>query len=204
MATTALVGAGMVALATASSMPDHKADSAALNAANFSSSTTGIDAASRAANANRANRSTTRSDAMSDVDQMIPNLWLLPVKDYTVAPQTGAKTGIDLMAAEGTPFYAAHDGTVKLARWCGGYGYTVEVDTGDGTTILYGHASTLAVQEGQKVHAGDQLGLTGNTGYSFNPHLHFEIQQHGKAVNPVSFLMAQGVNLPDHNEAIDS
>jgi murein DD-endopeptidase MepM/ murein hydrolase activator NlpD len=204
VATTALVGAGMVALATASSMPDHKADPAALNAANFSSSATGIDAASRQTNADRAGRSTDRSSTMTGVDQMIPNLWLLPVKNYTVAPTTGAQTGIDLMAAEGTPFYAAHDGTIKLARWCGGYGYTVEVDAGNGTTILYGHASTLTVQEGQKVHAGDQLGLTGNTGYSFNPHLHFEIQQNGKAVNPVSFLMAQGVNIPDHNEAIDS
>jgi murein DD-endopeptidase MepM/ murein hydrolase activator NlpD len=194
----------MVALATASSMPDVKADPAALNAANLSSSTTGVNAATRQANADRANRASDRSDAMASVDQMIPNLWLLPVKDYSIAPASGAQTGIDLAAAEGTPFYAAHDGTVKLARWCGGYGYAVEVDAGNGTTILYGHASTLAVQEGQKVHAGDQLGLTGNSGYSFSPHLHFEIQQNGKAVDTVSFLMAQGVNIPQHNEAIDS
>ncbi|GAA5178369.1 hypothetical protein GCM10023322_05410 [Rugosimonospora acidiphila] len=193
----------MVALATASSMPDVKADPAALNATNISSSSVGINAASRQTNADRVNRSADRSGALASVDESIPNLWMLPIKNYTVAPSTSAKSGVDLTAAEGTSFYAAHDGTVKLARWCGGFGYCVEVDAGNGTTILYAHASQLMVREGQTVHAGDQLGLTGNTGYSFDPHLHFEIRQNGKMIDAISFLTAQGVDIPQHNEAID-
>jgi murein DD-endopeptidase MepM/ murein hydrolase activator NlpD len=194
----------MVALATASSMPDVKTSPASLNAANVSTSTA-VNAASRQANADRVNRSVDRSDSLTtSVDQMIPDLWLLPAKDYTLSQVTGGQSGINLTAAEGTPFYAAHDGTVKLARWCGGYGYCVELDAGNGTTVLYGHASKLLVQEGQTVHAGDQIGLTGNTGYSFNPSLHFEIQQGGKAINAVSFLQAHGVDIPNHTQAIDS
>jgi murein DD-endopeptidase MepM/ murein hydrolase activator NlpD len=203
VATTALVGAGMVALAAASSMPDVKADPAALSAANLSSASTGIDASSRQANADRANRSVDRTAALNPMDQSIPDLWALPANAYTLAPPTGAQAGVDLTTAEGTPFYAAHDATVKLARWCGGFGYCVELDAGNGTTVLYGHAAKLLVQEGQTVKVGEQIGLTGNTGYSFSPRLHFEIQQGGKAINPVSFLQAQGVDLPNHRQAVD-
>jgi murein DD-endopeptidase MepM/ murein hydrolase activator NlpD len=193
----------MVALAAAASMPDVKADPAALNAANISSASTSIDTAGRQANADRVNRSTDRTDSLDAMDQSIPDLWALPARDYTLAPSTGAQQGVDLTAAEGTPFFAAHDATVKLARWCGGLGFCVELDAGNGTTVLYGHASKLLVQEGQKVRVGDQIGLTGNTGYSFSPRLHFEIQQGGKAINPVSFLQGQGVDLPNRQQAVD-
>jgi hypothetical protein len=201
VATTALVGAGMVALAAAASMPDVKTDPAALSASNVSSGAR-VDAATRQANIDRANRSVDRSNPMATVDQMLPDLWLLPIKDYTVAP--GAHAGVDLTAAEGTSFYAAHGGTVKLARWCGGFGYCVEVDAGNGTTIMYGHASRLMVQEGQKVQAGDALGLTGITGYAFSPHLHFEIRQNGTSIDPIPYLQAHGVDIPNHTQAIDN
>jgi murein DD-endopeptidase MepM/ murein hydrolase activator NlpD len=201
VATTALVGAGMVALATASSMPDIKIDPAALSAANLPSGTTAADASARQASADRANRAADRS-SQAGTNDLVPDLWQLPLKSYTVAP-SAAHTGLDLAVPEGTAYYAAHSGTVKLARWCGGLGYCVEVDAGNGTTLIYGHSAQLLVREGQQVQAGDVLGLSGNTGYSFSSHLHFEIRQNGSAIDAVGYLLAHGVDVQNHSQAID-
>jgi murein DD-endopeptidase MepM/ murein hydrolase activator NlpD len=102
---------------------------------------------------------------------------------------------VTLAAAEGTPFYAAHAGTVKLARWDGGYGYTVIVDVGNNTQIIYCHASKLLVREGQTIASGDLLALTGNTGYAFEPGLHFEVRVNGTTVDPIAYLQDHGVDL---------
>ena len=75
---------------------------------------------------------------------------------------------------------------MTLARWNGGYGYTVIVNVGNDVELVYGHASKLLVQEGQKVKAGDLLALTGNTGYSFEPCVHFEVRINGATTNPIT------------------
>jgi murein DD-endopeptidase MepM/ murein hydrolase activator NlpD len=111
---------------------------------------------------------------------------------------------MDLALAEGTPFVAAHGGTVVLARSYGGYGLCIEIDTGNGITTVYGHASALLVREGQKVDAGQAIGLVGSTGFSFAPQLHFEIRQHDNAVDPASFLLSRGVDLVNKTQAIDA
>ena len=115
---------------------------------------------------------------------------------------TDLSKGVDLTAAEGTPFYAAHGGTVTLARWNGAYGYTVVVDAGNGVQLVYGHASKLLVQEGQKVNSGDLLALTGNTGYALQPCVHFEVRVNGVAKNPIAFLSDQGVYLTQHKDSL--
>jgi murein DD-endopeptidase MepM/ murein hydrolase activator NlpD len=154
-------------------------------------------AASRQAVEDRANRSTQRVTTSSQATTA--DLWLLPMANYQiVAPfgDTGALSkGVDLAAPEGTPFYAAHSGTVKFARWDGGYGYTVIIDIGNNTELVYGHASKLLVQEGQTVNSGDLLALTGATGYTFESAVHFEIRVKGAAVNPIEYLSAFGVDL---------
>ena len=84
--------------------------------------------------------------------------------------------GIDLRAAEGTPALAAADGTVALCRSDpDGYGLYIAVDHGSFCT-LYAHLSSFAVAPGQQVRAGNTVGLTGNSGLSTGPHLHFEIR----------------------------
>jgi len=159
VATTALVGAGVVALATAAAMPDMKTADASV--ASISAGNTNV-AASRQAIVDRANRSTTRVSGTSTQDAAL-DVWLLPMagKSYTISTPFGdagaLAKGVDLAAAEGTPFYAAHGGTVTLARWNGAYGYTVIVDAGNGVQLVYGHASRLLVHEGQKVNSGDLL-----------------------------------------------
>lgn len=199
VATTALIGAGVVAMATAAAMPDMKVtDSGNLAALNGSS------ISSRVAAADRANRSSDRSSSQTATDT---GVWLLPMSAYTITNPFGERPGvmqkgIDLAAPEGTPFFASHGGKVTLARWYGGYGYTVIIDVGDGTELVYAHASKLLVQEGQQVSSGDLLALTGSTGYSFAPHVHIEVRKDGVAVDPVAFLFDHGVDIKKHHDSL--
>src|SRR5439155_15963674 len=107
----------------------------------------------------------------------------------------------DLAVAEGTPYVAAHAGTVVLARFSGGNGYEIVIDGGNGLTTIYGHSSALLAHEGQKVEAGQVIGLTGNSGYSLGPRLLFAVQQNGKAVDPVAFLLSKGIDLAHATQA---
>jgi len=184
-------------------MPDMKAGDAS-SVASISSSNS---AASRVALADRANRSTTRVSGSSTQGASL-DVWLLPMrgKGYDISTPFGNANaldkGVDLAAAEGTPFYAAHGGTVTLARWNGAYGYTVIIDAGNGVQLVYGHASQLFVHEGQKVNSGDLLALVGNTGYAFQPAVHLEIHVNGTAVNPVSYLSDHDVDLVHHKDSL--
>jgi murein DD-endopeptidase MepM/ murein hydrolase activator NlpD len=202
--TTAFVGAGVVALGSAVSM-DTKADGPDLSSATMSSAAFAASGADRQA-VDRASRSDARSTATTP-DQIASDLWLLPLKNYTVAApfgQTGGdQGGIDLAAHEGMPYFAAHSGTVKLARYDGAFGYSVVIDAGNGVSLVYAHSSQLLVHEGQRVEAGEPLGLVGCSGYAFTTHLHFEVQQHGTPVNPLPFLLAHGVDLANGTSAVD-
>lgn len=64
----------------------------------------------------------------------------------------------------------------------------VEVDHGNGFTTRYGHLSKVLVKVGEKVQAGDKVGLTGSSGRSTGPHLHYEVRRNGEALDPVRFL----------------
>jgi murein DD-endopeptidase MepM/ murein hydrolase activator NlpD len=79
-------------------------------------------------------------------------------------------------------------------------GYTAMVDHGDGVVTVYAHSMTVLVKEGQQVKAGESIGLTGNTGYSTTPHLHFEVQVDGATTDPSAFLAERGVDLDKHIE----
>ena len=95
--------------------------------------------------------------------------------------------GVDLEAAEGTPVYAAADGTVTAAEYEAAYGYHVVLTHDGGETSLYGHMKDLSVTEGQTVSAGDCLGTSGQSGFATGPHLHFEIRDaSGAAVDPTA------------------
>jgi murein DD-endopeptidase MepM/ murein hydrolase activator NlpD len=103
--------------------------------------------------------------------------------------------GIDIAAGSGSPVRAATDGVVKKASWYGGYGNAVIIDHGGGVQTLYGHNSSLSVQPGDRVRAGQVIAKVGSTGDSTGPHLHFEVQVDGKAVNPRPWLKKHGVTL---------
>ena len=107
------------------------------------------------------------------------------------APKRGASTfhkGIDIAVPIGTAVMASCGGTVSRAGWGSGYGYCVYIDHPDGKSTRYGHLSKVLVKAGQKVSQGQKIALSGNTGVSTGPHLHFEILVGGSQVNPLKYL----------------
>ncbi len=96
--------------------------------------------------------------------------------------------GLDLAAGEGTPTYAAADGTVVIAGWSDSAGNWVVINHGNGLTTKYMHHSALCVTAGQTVVKGQQIGYVGDTGNSFGAHLHFQVESGGVAVDPLGYL----------------
>ena len=97
-------------------------------------------------------------------------------------------TGIDLLANTGTPVYAPGDGTVTFVGNRGGLGKCIIIDHGFGYTTLYGHLSTYKVKKRDTVKRGDLIALSGKSGLSTGPHLHYEIRHNGVALNPINFI----------------
>ncbi len=92
--------------------------------------------------------------------------------------------GIDLACRPGTKIYAARSGRVSHVGYKGGYGLTVEVSHSHGYYSIYGHLSRILVRRGMSVNTGTILGLSGNTGRSTGPHLHFEVRRNSRPLNP--------------------
>jgi len=106
-------------------------------------------------------------------------------------PTKGASTyhkGVDWAVPTGTSVYASCGGTVAKAGWGSGYGYVVYINHEDGRQTRYAHLSKVLVKSGQSVRQGERIALSGNTGISSGPHLHFEILINGSQVNPLKYL----------------
>jgi murein DD-endopeptidase MepM/ murein hydrolase activator NlpD len=97
-------------------------------------------------------------------------------------------SGIDIAVSSGTPVKAADGGIVLVSGWQGGYGYFIAIDHGKGISTCYGHNSRLLVRAGQRVEKGQRISLSGSTGLSTGPHLHFEVRVNGNPVNPLGYL----------------
>lgn len=107
------------------------------------------------------------------------------------APTAGASTyhkGHDWATPVGTPIVASCGGTVAKAGWGSGYGYVVYINHPDGRQTRYAHLSKVLVKVGQTVTQGEKIALSGNTGITSGPHLHFEMLINGKQVNPIPYL----------------
>lgn len=101
---------------------------------------------------------------------------------------TRRHTGVDFRVTTGIPISAAATGRVVFARGLDIHGYNVIIDHGWGVFTNYSHLSQIFVVPGQMVLQGEIIGLTGNTGRSTGPHLHFEVAVNGNWVSPVEFL----------------
>ncbi|UQA92651.1 M23 family metallopeptidase [Streptomyces halobius] len=111
---------------------------------------------------------------------------------------SGSHSGIDFHAASGTSVRAVAAGTVVEAGWGGAYGNNIVIKMNDGTYTQYGHLSSLGVSAGQTVTPGQQIGLSGSTGNSTGPHLHFEARtgpDYGSDIDPVAYLRSHGVSV---------
>ena len=107
------------------------------------------------------------------------------------APTRRASTyhkGVDWATPVGTAVMASCAGTVSKAGWGSGYGYVVYIDHADGRQTRYGHLSKVLVKQGQTVSQGQKIALSGNTGVSTGPHIHFEILINGSQVDPFKYL----------------
>ncbi|QGV77558.1 M23 family metallopeptidase [Streptomyces ficellus] len=111
---------------------------------------------------------------------------------------SGYHTGVDFSASSGTTVKAVGAGTVVSAGWSGAYGNEVVIKHADGNYSQYAHLSSLSVSSGQSVSGGQQIGLSGSTGNSTGPHLHFEIRtspNYGSDIDPLAYLRQHGVSL---------
>ncbi|HEX9611685.1 MAG TPA: M23 family metallopeptidase [Gemmatimonadales bacterium] len=123
-----------------------------------------------------------------------PAHWPLDVKGYMTRGQVGpgnpgeSHAGIDIAVPEGTPVRAAGGGTVREAGTDRDYGLFVLLRHPDGYETMYGHAARLLVREGDEVRAGQVIALTGSSGRSTAPHLHFEVRRSGRSLDPLAFV----------------
>ena len=93
--------------------------------------------------------------------------------------------GVDIAAPQGTSVYSAAEGEiVRIGHQPEGYGNFIELRHPNGMTTMYAHLSRIDVASGDRVLAGERIGLVGSTGYSTGPHLHFEVRRGGDQVNP--------------------
>lgn len=111
---------------------------------------------------------------------------------------SGSHTGVDFTASTGTPVKSVAPGEVVEAGNGGAYGNNVVIKHKDGHYSQYGHLTSFSVSVGQTVTAGQQIALSGSTGNSTGPHLHFEIRtgpDYGSDIDPVAYLRSKGVTL---------
>lgn len=115
-------------------------------------------------------------------------------------------SGIDIRAAQGTPIYAATDGTINYTGYGRGYGNAIFEQAVNGLNMVYGHASKVFAKVGQLVKAGDHIGAVGATGNASGPHIHFEIAPSGRfdlesnRAATLAYLGGSGIN-PSGTEA---
>jgi murein DD-endopeptidase MepM/ murein hydrolase activator NlpD len=96
--------------------------------------------------------------------------------------------GVDFLADIGTPVVAAAGGIVQFAGFHPQYGYVIDIDHGNDLVTRYAHLSKLFVKEGDVVQRAKRIALSGNTGRSTGPHVHFEVRFRGTAQNPARFV----------------
>ena len=110
------------------------------------------------------------------------------------SPFTGIRTfhsGVDISASPGSPIQATADGMVSHSSWTQYSGYLVAIEHGCGFSTIYAHNKKNVVKVGQRVKRGQIIGYVGSSGKSTGPHVHYEVWEKGKSVNPQKFLQGR-------------
>ncbi len=142
-------------------------------------------------------------DVLSFSDQMIKLIEQLPLgrpvggritSGYGMRrdPFTGKRAfhgGMDITNRRGTTIHATATGKVVKCGYDSGYGNMVEVRHDNGFSTRFGHMKKILVKKGTRIHRGDTIGTMGNSGRSTGTHLHYEILENGRAINPKSLML---------------
>jgi murein DD-endopeptidase MepM/ murein hydrolase activator NlpD len=135
-----------------------------------------------------------------EVGESVPSHWPLDVPGFVTRGQVRpgvpdeSHPGIDIAVPVGSPVRASGGGTVTAAGYEADYGLFVLLRHPSGYETMYGHTSRLLAAEGDQVQAGQVIGLSGNSGRSTAPHLHFEIRHDGKSVDPLDLVREGGTH----------
>ena len=107
-------------------------------------------------------------------------------RKHPILGYTKLHKGIDFAAPYGTPVYAAGSGKVSFSGWYSSYGKYVKIEHNSTYKTAYAHLSKIprSIKKGKRVKQGDVIGYVGSTGRSTGPHLHYEVYQSSKAINP--------------------
>ncbi len=124
------------------------------------------------------------------------------MRNHPVLDGERLHTGVDIGVQEGTPVRPIKSGEVTFAGEKGGYGLMVEVDHGEGIKSRYGHLSELMVNKGDPVDANFPLAFSGQTGLATGPHLHLEIHQNNRAIDPLTVITAESFEADDDSQTI--
>ncbi len=120
---------------------------------------------------------------------------------HPILKRTIVHWGVDYAAPSGTAIYAGGDGVVQVAKYNGGYGNYIKIRHNSEYSTAYGHMKSFAkgIRPGVRVKQGQVIGYVGSTGRSTGPHLHYEVVQNGRRVNPLKIKAAAGENLAGNN-----
>ena len=147
-----------------------------------------------------------RIDGIKDYLRIQKDLYLATPKGYPVeggisspygkrenpiTGNAGFHSGIDISASPGAPILATAEGIVSHSGWTPHSGYMAVLEHGCGFSTLYAHNKKNAVKVGQKVKRGEIVGYVGSTGKSTGPHVHYEIWEKGRSVNPQKYLQGR-------------
>ena len=124
---------------------------------------------------------------------LTPPTYIWPTYSYTITSRFGQRWGrlhggVDIGVSSGTTVMASSSGRVVSAGWNGDYGYCILLQHPDGRQTRYAHLNKVLVSAGESVSQGQKIGLSGNTGRSTGPHLHFEMIINGSRVNPLDYV----------------
>lgn len=125
-----------------------------------------------------------------------------PRRTNPVTGRVAPHRGVDFAMPQGTPVLSVGDGEVVVAKRSGAAGYYVAIRHGRSYTTRYMHLRKILVKPGQKVKRGDRIALSGNTGRSTGPHLHYEVWINQQAVNPLTAKLprTEGLTGSDRRE----
>ena len=142
----------------------------------------------------------TQGISRDSVELTIPTLWPLPTAGFVTRGTAGpsayadAHPGLDVATPVGTAIRAAGGGVVVEVKEDAEYGLSVRLAHVDGYESLYAHASKVLVEEGDRVPRGQLIALSGNSGRSTAPHLHFEVRRAGKVLDPLQLITKESRN----------